>query len=243
VIVVLCHSDDAAALWLARALDRLGAGGIELVSVEQVVFSRRIVHRLSTTAESGAVHLADGRILRPETITGLVNRVRYLPTQHFAAAAPADRAYATAELSAFLLAWLNGAGGRVINPPLPFSLGGVAFPLATVVHQAAMAGLPTTAWRAGTGAPQPPAAPGVEPTHAAVVFDGRLFGALLPQSLQESCRRLALLLGAPLLQVRLHRSAARSWRFVDASGDVDFRTGGWPLASALARALGATETA
>ena len=117
-----------------RRCDPLGVGGVELVAVEQLVYSRRIVYRLTTHGDSGGIELADGRTLRPESITGLVNRVQYLPTQHFARAQPADRAYAEAELSAFLLAWINGIAGRVINPALPFALGGGAFPRPTVTH-------------------------------------------------------------------------------------------------------------
>src|SRR5262245_46526463 len=108
MIVILCHPGDVPALWLAGAMRGLGAGSVELVTVEELVYSRRIVYRLSDAGSSGSIGLADGRTLRPETIAGLVNRVRYLPTQHFARALPADRTYAEAELCAFLLAWING---------------------------------------------------------------------------------------------------------------------------------------
>ena len=77
----------------------------------------------------------------------------------------------------------------------------------------------------------------MSPTHAALVFDGRLYGSLLPRHLQDGCRRLAVLLGTPLLEVRLHRPSGQGWRFVDASGAADFRIGGKPLARALAQAL------
>jgi hypothetical protein len=77
----------------------------------------------------------------------------------------------------------------------------------------------------------------MSPTHAVLTFDGRLFGPLLPRSLQDGCRRLATLLGAPLLQVELHQSSEHGWRFVNASGAADFRIGGKPLARDLARAL------
>lgn len=236
MIAILCHPGDAAAVWLEGTLRRLGVSGLELVAVEQLVFSRRIIHRITGSAETGLIELADGRVLRPEAIAGLVNRVQYLPTQHFATAAPADRAYATAELSAFMLAWLNGTAGRVINPPLPFALGGGTFHAATVAHLAAVAGLPTRPWRMGTSAAEgdPPAGPA--PTHAAIVFDGRVFGPILPRPLQDGCRRLAALLGVPLLQVSLHHSR-EPWQFVDATGVVDFRIGGRPLAAAIGRAL------
>jgi hypothetical protein len=42
--VILCHPDDAAALWLDEMLRDLGVRSFEVVTVEQVVFRRRIVH-------------------------------------------------------------------------------------------------------------------------------------------------------------------------------------------------------
>ena len=237
MIVILAHADDAAALWLARGLNDLGVQSVELVAVEQLVFSRRIVHRLSSASETSSVRLADGRVLRSETITGIVNRVRYLPTQHFAAVDQTDRAYATAELHAFVLAWLNGVAGRVINPPLPFSLGGVTFRTSTVVHLAALAGLPTASWRGSTVAEPVQLEASLPPTHSVVVLDGRIYGALLPRPLQAGCGQLAALLGLPLLEVQLHHSRGYGWRFLNATGGADFRLGGTPLASALARAL------
>lgn len=236
MIVILCHPGDAAAVWLAATMSDLAAGGVDLVTVEELVYSRRIVYRLGDAGSFGSVALADGRTLRPETITGLVNRVSYLPTEHFAGASVADRAYAEAELNAFLLAWINGIAGRVINPPLPVALSGGTFSLPGMIHDAATAGLPTDVFRASAGE-RGDAAPQLPATHAAIVFDGRMFGMLLPRPLQEGCRRLATLTGTSLLQIALNHSRERGFRFVNASGAVDFRLGGKPLARALALAL------
>src|SRR5436305_1548095 len=118
MIIILCHPGDGSALWLAESMREQNAA-VELVTVEALVYSRRIAYRLSDAGSSGSIVLADGRTLHPEMISGLVNRVSYVPTQHFAHALQADRAYAEAELAAFLLAWINGVAGRVINPPLP----------------------------------------------------------------------------------------------------------------------------
>jgi len=237
MLVILCHADDVAALWLHGALQRLGVGELELVAVEQVVFSRRIVHRLDGAGDTGAIQLTDSRVLRAEAITGLVNRVQFLPTHHFAAADAVDRAYATEELGAFMLAWLDGVAGRVINPPLPAALGGGAFPDVVIAHAAATAGLPTRPWRrADTVTPDDPG-PAGSPTHGVVVLDGRIFGPLIPRHLQDGCRRLATLLGVPLLQVFLHHSRDTGWRFVGATVFADFRIGGKPLAAAMARTL------
>jgi hypothetical protein len=237
VIVILCHADDAPGIWLHGVLRALGLKGLELVAVEQLVYSRRIVHRLDDGGDRGEIHLADGRVLRAESIGGLINRVRYLPTEHFARADPSDRAYATQELSAFVLAWLDSVAGRVINPPLPYALDGGTFPPTTVLHCAAMAGLPIRTWRAGTNPVEDQTEPEIIPTHAPIVFDRRVFGRILPRDLQEGCLRLTVLLGVPLLQVLLHHSAHLGWRFVGATGMADFNVGGRTLAAAFARAF------
>jgi hypothetical protein len=239
MIAILCHPGDEAALWLDRTWHGLGIEAIELISVEQLAFSRHIVHRLDTAGDAGVIRIAGGRDVRTEAITGLLNRVQFVPTQHFARADAVERAYATAELSAFLLAWLHGITGRVINPPLPFALGGANFPIPTVAHMAATAGLPTCVWRASTRVDRRDTISPPAPTHAVVVFDGRLFGPIVPTSVQDGCRRLAILLGVPLLQVLLHHSREQGWRFVAVPAVVDFRIGGSGLARALARALGA----
>jgi len=235
MIVILCHPGDASALWLAGSMRGCGVT-IELVSVEELVYSRRIVYRLSDSGSSGSIVLADGRTLRPETITGVVNRVAYVPTQHFARALAGDRAYAEAELSALLLAWLNGVAGRVINAPLPSALGGASVSLPALMQFAAMAGLPTGGFRASAD-PREDAGPPRRPTHAAVVFDGRTYGALLPRALLDGCRRLAPLAGASLMQIEFNRSPEHGFRFVNASSAVEFRLGGKPLARDLARAF------
>jgi hypothetical protein len=235
MIVILCHPGDASASWLAGSMRELDAT-VELVTVEELVYSRRIVYRLDDAGSGGSVVLADGRTLRPESITGLVNRVAYVPAQHFARAVQTDRAYAEAELSALLLAWINGVAGRVINPPLPFALGGATFTRPAVMHFAAVAGLPTGGFRASADRHED-ASPPLPATHAALVFDGRTYGTLLPRALLEGCRRFAALTGASLMQIQFNQSAERGFRFVGASSAADFRLGGKPLARDLALAF------
>jgi hypothetical protein len=235
MIVILCHPGDASALWLAGSMREL-AGTVELVTVEELVYSRRIVYRLNDAGSNGGVVLADGRALRPESIAGLVNRVAYIPTQHFARALPTDRAYAEAELSAFLLAWINGVAGRVINPPLPFALGGALLRPPALMHFAAMAGLRTGGFRARAEAHED-ARPPLPATHTALVFDGRTYGTVLPRPILAACRRFAAHTGASLMQVQFNRSPEHGFRFVNASPAVDFRLGGKPLVRDLALAF------
>lgn len=237
MIVIVCHPHDEAALWLHGELRHAGICGPELVSVEQLVFSRSVVHRMTSSGDAGAIRLADGRVIRSETIATLINRVQYLPTQHFAGASTADRLYATAELHAFMLAWLNSAGGRVFNPPRPLDLAGGTFDPGSLLCLAEMAGLPTVTWRAASAEPGTADPPVLLPTHTVVVFDARVFGPRLPEPLQEGCRRLGALLGVPLLEIGLHRSAETSWMFATASGLVDFRRAGRLFMAGFAEAL------
>jgi hypothetical protein len=247
MLVVLCHPDDASALWLGRELETIGTE-TAVVSVEQLVYSRSITHILTASSEHGTIRLADGRVLRPEAVSGLINRVRYVPTQHFTNAAPADREYATAELHAFLLAWLTSIAGRVLNPARPLALGGGNTDLTAVRHYAATAGLPTRPWRDSTrdadissteAWPDPFARSRAPITHVVSVLDGRVIGPILPAAVQAGCRRLAAYLGTPLLQVAFSRIAGDGFEFAHATPMVDFQFGGRPLAAAIARAVAA----
>jgi len=236
MLVILCHPDDTSALWLDRQLSEAGVD-VTLVSVEQLVFSRSITHALTSTADTGTIRLADGRVLHPEAIAGLINRVRFVPTQHFTNAAAGDREYAAAELHAFLLAWLNGVAGRVLNPARPLLLGGGINDMAAIRHYAALAGLPAPGWsrttrRVDFDSP-------VSPTHDVIVLDGRGFGPIIPAELLGGCGRLAAYLGTPLLQIAFSRNAVGRWEFLHATAKVDFERGGRPLAAALARTVAA----
>lgn len=240
MLVILCHPDDISALWLHRELSAAGVS-VTLVSVEQLVFSRSITHVLTGTGDTGTIRIADQRVLHSEAIAGLVNRVRLLPTQHFNNAAPGDREYAAAELHAFLLAWLNGIAGRVLNPARPPLLGGGINDVAAIRHYAATAGLPTAPWRQSTRTAALVGSGDVDitvvPTHVVTVLDNRLFGPIVPTDLAGGCCRLAAYLGTPLMQVAFSRTGTSAWRFLHATPLVDFERGGRPLAAAIAAAV------
>jgi hypothetical protein len=225
--VILCHPDDAAALWLHGALIALGLPKVELVAVEQLVYARRIVHRIDSAGDRSVIDLFDGRKLDSATIAGLVNRIRFLPQQHLTRVAASDRSYAADELRAWLLAWLDSLPCPVINRARPQDLGGLWHHPATVAHQAAVAGLPF-----GEGSQDPEAQ-----RSAIVVFEGKVFGPILPRAHQETACRLAALLGTSILQIDVEQGGRTGWRSTGASGMADFRIGGRPLAAAVAAHL------
>lgn len=227
--VILCHPGDGAALALARAWRRRGTA-VDLVTVEQLVYSRRIVWQQDADGDRGEVVLHDGRRLRPEAIDLLINRIRWLPTDHFARAGATDREYAAAELSAFLLAWLNGIAGRVLNPPRPYALGGAEPGVMALHHYAALAGLPLDdrCFDDHEASDAPMAA-----ERRAIVFDGRVYGAALPRTWHQPLAQLASLLGLPLMQAEFARTPGQDWQIVAAHGLVDFAAGGAALLRAL----------
>ena len=144
---------------------------------------------------------------------------------------------ATAELHAFLLAWLNGVAGRVLNPARPLLLGGGINDMAAIRHYAALAGLPAPGWsrttrRVDFDSP-------VSPTHDVIVLDGRGFGPIIPADLPGGCGRLAAYLGTPLLD-RVLAERSREVGVSPRNGEGRLRTRRCrPLAAALARTVAA----
>jgi hypothetical protein len=202
MIVILCHPA------MPRRCGSPGrcassAPAVELVTVEELVYSRRIVYRLSDTGSSGSIVLADGRTLRPETITGLVNRVatcrrstlRERCSGSRLRRSGAQRASARVDQRRRRARHQSAAALRARRR---------SFPLPALMHFAAMAGLPTGGFRASADRHED-ARPRVRDARA-VVFDGRTYGTLLPRALLDGCRRFAALTGASLMQIEFNQS-------------------------------------
>src|SRR6476661_3355601 len=103
MIVVLCDSEDATALWLVA---RLRAGGelCALVTSDILSFARRRSQRIGRDGVHGVVELGDGTVIDEPAL--IVNRMLTPPVAAWRSAKPADRDYATAELIAFMMSWL-----------------------------------------------------------------------------------------------------------------------------------------
>lgn len=233
--LILCHADDRAALWLHRALAAAGVADLQLVAVEQLAFSRRIVHRMDSASDTGEIRLADGRTIRPEAVAGLVNRVRFIPGDHLARAVERDRIYALDELHAFFLAWLDSIPGLVLNRARPEAIGGDHVPALLAAREAAAVGLPVAAHHGSSREPDALESTGSDAR--AIVLGHRVFGPILPRALQDGCRRLGVALGLGLMQVNFVRDPDGGLRFSGASGAVDFPSGGQALVGALADTL------
>jgi len=238
MIVVLCHPDDAPAVWLGRALVEEGAQA-RCVTIEEIVYAPRIIHRFGGEADGSIVTSATGSKIDVGKLSGIVNRVRFVPSEHLRLVAEADRGYAMEELWAFLLAWLDAAPCPVLNAARPACLGGDRLHPLRLRSIAAMAGLPVN--RRGLSSDQPDVhwLPEATVAFSLIIFGDRIFGPLVSKDTQDAARRFARLSGFDLVQIDFALGPSDRPSFVDASGHPDFRLGGRALSRALAASLGA----
>ena len=238
--LVLCAPTDAAALWAYQRLGDCGLAPLELVSTEQLVYSRRWEHRLGSEGMHLAISLTDGRTIRHDGVRGVLNRLPPVLPDHFPAAAPADRLYAAQEVTALFMSWLSALPPPVLNRPTSQGLSGAWRHPSEWACLAGRAGLATFPYRQdGRTLPQATArlAPPSTPNQTVFVVDGRFVGPAVPTGVAEGCRRLAELARTGLLGVELAEGADGLWTFAGASPQPDLRLGGQALVEGLAEVL------
>jgi hypothetical protein len=209
VRLVLAGRHDAA----ARALvERWGPARAALVTPADL--SRPGWAHSVGRGGDGAAAVAGGRVLAADEIDGAVVRVAAVPAGELGHVRAEDRAYAAAEMTAFLLAWLDACPCPVVNRPTPGCLNGPPWREAQWAHAAAAVGLPVAA--AGRGAAGEAGAPtgrdgageagapsgrdGAGEVVATVVGE-RCLGEAHPRRADQA-RRLAARAGVDLLAVR-----------------------------------------
>jgi hypothetical protein len=227
MILAILEPTDRAALWLCHELSGALASEIKLVTPTQLICSRSLEQRLSSTDTSWNVVLANGETISSASVSGVINRLGTSPTAHLQRATAGDRDYAGAELHAFLLGWLAAMPCPVLNPPAPNSLWGAGHGSLEVAHFAAQCGLDMA---------QNPAA--AAPTGSHFVLDGQLIGSLASRDLRERLLQLASLWGARLVQFDVTMGEG-SPKLANVSSFVNFERGGSVLLRAIAKALGA----
>lgn len=156
MLLVLAPLEDSAALWFVRAATQAGVPCVTLTT-ETLSFARRLSHRLSDDVVGSRIETTSGQVVASDQVTGVLNRMVSPPALAWRAAAPAERSYATAELHAFTVSWLNALPCPVRNRPAPDCLAGRMPPPAVVAAAAATAGLTCPALTMGTGHPVDPA--------------------------------------------------------------------------------------
>lgn len=170
------------------------------------------------------VAVVGGRLLASEELDAVLVRLPWVREEEMVRIDAADRAYAAAEMSAFLLAWLSSLRCPVVNRPSTTCLCGPLWRPQRWTIAAAAVGLPVEAvkWVADAGAGGEPPAPGESAVIATVVGE-RCLGAEDAGLVARLCT-LARLAGAEVLTVGLSDATANA-RFVTASPWPDLSDG------------------
>jgi hypothetical protein len=138
MLLVLCDIEDIAALWFASTLRRRGLP-CTVATSDLLAFARRRSLRVGAAGFQSVIELADGTVItRPALV---LNRLIEPPAGAWRFAAASERAYAAAELTAFVLGWLSSLDCPVRNRPDPACLAGPAPPPLGLAAAAARAGL------------------------------------------------------------------------------------------------------
>ena len=223
----------------AWAAGRLRQRGIEtdVVTGADLAAAGRLEHRVGRRGATFELELAGGRRLSGRTVTGLLNRLSFVPSACLRRIGGPDRDYAIQELFALYLSWLHALPGPLLNPPAPQGLCGNWRHPSSWIALAVQAALPvapfrqssrddpTASWQAG--AVQAPAT-------VFVVGERIVAHPAVPRQWDEACRRLARSAGVKLLGIDFAPGADGRWRFVGASVMPDLMRGGEPAMDALA---------
>jgi hypothetical protein len=168
-MLVLTHLQDSSALRLTAQV-RAGGAPCQIVTAEALSFARRRTHTVSSDGTYTVIELADGTVIEDAGMPGVLNRCWRPPDLAWQRAAPAERAYAGAELQAFMVSWLSSLTVPVRNRPVADSLVGPAPTPMVAAMAAAKAGLHVHRAVGIDSATNPPSHP---PTATRVALGGR----------------------------------------------------------------------
>ena len=150
-ILVLCAESDLDALWAWRGLNARGAERVGLVTAGMLTHALRWSHTIVGGRPRSEATLADGRTLRSDEVTAVLNRLTDVPHGARAGSAHRDAAYVEQEWAAFLLSWLHAFPQPMLNRPTAFGLAGAVRPAVDWTELARQAGLPVIPSRLGSG--------------------------------------------------------------------------------------------
>jgi hypothetical protein len=204
--LVLCQDGDVDALWLADELRARTERRVELIEAGELVHECRWECRVGTGAASSRLVVGD-RTIESGEVDGVVNRLSWLGADGFEGASARDREYATGELFALALSWLESLGTRVLNRPAGAGLSGMWRTPGQWRALARSAGLPIVPYDSDH-----PGDVFDETDRTVFVIDGRVIGPVGVRTKQLS--ELARRSGLDLMEVRLAGAAVRGVSFL-----------------------------
>jgi hypothetical protein len=194
MLVILARQQDQAARALAARWRNYDTHLLTSVNLSAAGWR----HHLPLSHASKAV--IGGRLVGTGEIAGVLTRLPCVDVNELHHIIPEDRAYVSAEMTAFLVSWLSELACPVLNRPSPTCLTGPNWRLERWVHEAAQLGIPVCpirrdatltprAWNEAHG-----------PVATVTVVGDRWFGGI-DQTLGVQARCLAKAAGVDLLAV------------------------------------------
>jgi hypothetical protein len=241
--LILSEADDASAIWAFRGLKSRGIEPLVYISSEVIAYSLRWEHRLDGNETNIKIDLADGHVIKNDTVNGILNRLFTIPQKHLQVANPKDRDYAIQELASFFMSWLNCFDCPVFNPPTPHGLSGHFRHASEWAFLASRAGLPTPTYKQSSADkdleihPLGKLVSFPKSLHTVLILRGRTTGATIPEELLAGCKKLSELANTPLLGVDFTPDETGAWVFVGATPSPDLRLGGEEFLDELAAEL------
>lgn len=199
--LILAQDGDVEARWLAGRLRDRGKRRVELIEASELVHVCRWEHRIGTLTTSSRLVVGDREAIDCGELDGVLNRLSWLSAEGFEGASPADREYATSELFALGMSWLESMGPRVLNRPAAFSLSGAWRTPAQWRALARSAGLPAEPYDSDH-----PGTPG-EDGQTVLVVDGQVIGSVAA-AYAERLAGLQRDSGLDMVEVRLDPAGA-----------------------------------
>jgi hypothetical protein len=236
--IIFCSSSDYSAVWAFEGLHRRGLAPLELVTTECLGVARFWEHRVGAGGAHFKIGLHDGRTLCSSRIRGALNRIAAPSTALIQHAVDSDREYATAEMQAFYLSWLNAVPGVVVNRPTPQGMPGAWRHTSEWALNADRAGFQVPRYRQTDLDPvergYASLAPAGVPVTNLVVLDGvGVFGPTVPEKITASCQTLAKAENTRILGVDIYQDAAGEWLFAGATPTPWLPAGGDALLDGL----------
>jgi hypothetical protein len=176
-------------------------------------------HRLGSRQN---VAVVGGRIVSAERIDGVLTRLPCVYEWELTHIIPVDRAYVSAEMTAFLLSWMSELDCSILNRPTPTCLSGPGWRQEQWIHLAAHLGIPVDpVRRIAKFGEEASVETGPEARKVVTVVGKRCFNALDERQAVHA-QRLAAAAGVDLLALdfTISNNGSSSLRSVDLWPDI-----------------------
>lgn len=236
MLLIICHYDDVACHWLYAQLKAINYP-VVIVSAEMLPFLRKWEQHIAGDNHSVIMELYDKTFFDNNNIDLVINRVQYIPVEHWRSAGIAEKEYAAQEMSAFYTSWLYGLGARIYNPPKGLGLSGIYYSQTEWMVLALKAGFDINAqilsssFTAGKSDINHDAN---LPLYSALIFDEAIFTQYnYPDILRAPALQLRQLAELPLFEYRFQVSEKGKVIFISANSFPDFSAYGKAFANSF----------